>query len=527
VHKTYQLSQIDAAVVAAYLVGIVLLGLFVSRKRATEEEYFLASRGAVWPVIGLSLIASNISASTLVGLAGAAYGIGISVYDYEWSAAVIIVFSCAFVMPVVLQSRVFTLPELMERRYAPFVRTYFSALSIFLNIALDSAGALFAGAVLFQFLCPGVPLWVVASGLATLTALYAIAGGLRSLLYTDMAQAVILLVSSLIIAVAAFERAGGWARVVQQIPHSKLSLLRPVWDPALPWPGLLLGVPIVGFYFWCANQCMAQRILSAQSLDHARWGGLLAGLLKLPILFLMVLPGSAALLIFPGLRHPDQVYAKLLFESVPPGLMGLAVAGFLAAMMASLASNYNSAATLISIDFLGRLKTKAGAPDLVLIGRLTTLALMALSIVCVSVIQQSGGTLWQYLQMVLSFAVPPAAALFAAALFWPKANAVGAAVGIPLGVGSGVTLYVATQVMKAFPMHFLYAAPVVFLVTLGGIVLGSLLAPRPIGPAAYVSPLQVWREDTRKLAGRPWFENYRYLSALLLSLTAVIIWCFR
>lgn len=526
-HKAYNLSVFDVAVVVTYLVGIVLFGFVVARRRATKEGFFLASRGATWPVIGLSLIASNISASTLVGLAGAAYGTGISVYDYEWSAAVIIVFSCAFVMPEVVRSRVFTLPEFMERRFARFVRTYFSLLSIFLNIALDSAGALFAGSLLFQFLCPGLPLWAIASGLAALTAVYAIVGGLKSLLITDMAQAVILLASSLMIAVVAFQKAGGWHTIVHEIPHSKLSLLRPASDPTLPWPGLLLGVPIVGFYFWCANQCMAQRILSAKSLDHARWGGLLAGLLKLPILFLMVLPGSAALLIYPGLSHPDQVYAKLLFESLPQGLIGLAVAGFLAAMMASLASNFNSAATLVSIDFLERVKTRKGGLDLVLIGRLMTLAFMALSILFVCVIQQSGGTLWQYLQGVLSFAVPPAAALFAAGLFWPRANAYGAATGIVIGVISGALLYVVTQVLKLYDIHFLICAPIVFLLSLAGIVMGSLCAPQSDAGALCGDPATAWREDTGVLRARPWFQNYRYLSAALLCLTGAIVWCFR
>ena len=280
--KAYQLSAVDAAVVAAYLAGIVLLGLFVSRRRATKEEFFLASRRATWPVIGLSLIASNISASTLVGLAGAAYASGISVYDYEWSAAVVIVFSCAFVMPAVLKSRVFTLPEFMERRYAPFVRIYFSGLSIFLNIALDCAGALFAGSVLFQLLCPGAPLWLVASGprrpdgalcdrgRAQVAALHRHGAG-------DHPARLVLDHRS-----RRPPEAGGWGEIVHAHPPFEA-------QPAAA--GRIRRFPGRA---WCSacrswastsgapTSAMVQRILSARSLDHARWGGLLAGLLKLP-----------------------------------------------------------------------------------------------------------------------------------------------------------------------------------------------------------------------------------------------------
>jgi SSS family solute:Na+ symporter len=524
-NPAYVLSSLDLTIVGAYLAAVVLVGLLVARRRATTEEFFLASRASPWPVIGLSLVASNISSATLIGLPGAAYATGISVYNYEWSAAVVIVFSCVFVMPVILRAQVFTMPEFLERRYAPFVRTYFSALTIFLNVVLDTAGTLFAGSLMFRMLMPDVPLWQIAALLALATGVYGIAGGLRSLLATEVIQALILLVGGALITVFAFEQAGGWTEVMTRVPAEKLSLIRPHDDPGVPWTGLLTGIPLIGFYFWCSNQFMMQQVLSAKSLDQARWGSLFAGLLKLPVLFFMILPGSAALLIFPDLQRPDEVYPKLLFELLPPGLIGVVVAGFLAAMMSTLASTYNAASTLVTMDFVARYRPQTSSGALVMTGRLATFAFMIVSIAWVPVVERMGGTLWHYLQSVLSYATPPAVALFMAALFWPRANALGAGVGIVVGLISSVALFWAVQVEGTLEIHFLVVAAIIFGLSFAGVALGSLAAPAPareqVEPMMFTA--RYWREETAALAPRPWYANYRILAAILMLFTAVIV----
>jgi SSS family transporter len=352
------LSVLDWTVVAVYVGGLVVLGLLLSRKHFAPVDFFLASRATQWPVIGLALLASNMSSTALVGLAGGAYALGVSVYDYEWTAAVILVFFCLFLLPFVIRSGTYTMPEFLERRYDARVRLLFALLTLFLNVFVDSAGILYSGSLVCQLLFPEQPLWLIVLVLAGAAGVYTVLGGLRAVIYTEAVQGIVLMAGALVISVGAFSRAGGWHAVMSGVDPAAVSLIRPIGDPGVPWPGLLLGIPLLGFYYWCTNQTMVQRLLSAKNVDHARWGALFAGLLKLPVLFLIVLPGTCALLLFPKLPRADMVYPKLILNLLPPGLIGLVVAGFVAATMVSIASMLNSASTLLTIDVIRQFRPR-------------------------------------------------------------------------------------------------------------------------------------------------------------------------
>jgi len=523
------LAPLDLAVIALYAFGIVALGLAVSRRRASADDYFLASRASPWPVIGLALLASNISSTTLIGLAGAAYGTGISVYDYEWMATVVLAFFCVFFLPLLLRSQVYTLPEYLERRYDRRARVYFSALTIFLNIVVDTAGTLYGGAIMLKLILPHWPLWEIVAVLALSAGVYTVAGGLRAVLWTETVQAVILLGASVFIAFFAFDRAGGWDAVMRAVDPAKLSLIRPHDDPGVPWTGLVLGVPLLGFYFWCTNQFMVQRVLSAKDENHGRWGALFAGLLKLPVLYVMVLPGTAAILLYPHLDRPDLVYPTLIFDLLPTGLVGVVVAGFFAAIMSSIASTFNSAATLVTMDFIRPRLPQASGATLVRAGRLTTIVFMVLAVAWAPQIEHFA-SLWQYLQAVLAYAVPPVCALFLVGLFWRRANAAGAFAAILAGLAGGAALFWA-NVLSPHPLdlHFLLVAPILF--ALSAAVLVAVSLPTAAPPPAQVDTM-LWtrafhREETRALAGEPWWRNYRVQSVLLLAMTAAIVWTFR
>jgi SSS family solute:Na+ symporter len=403
------LSLLDWIVVATYSVGLIVLGLLMSRRRAGPVDYFLASRATHWPVIGLALLASNMSSTALVGLAGGAYAMGISVYDYEWSAIVILVFFCLFLLPSIIRSQTYTMPEFLERRYDRRVRLHFALLTLFLNIFVDSAGVLYSGSLVCQLLFPGWPLWLIVSVLAGTAGLYTTLGGLRAVIYTEAVQAVVLMAGALMISIGAFSRAGGWHAVMSGVAPAAVSLIRPIGDPGVPWPGLLLGIPLLGFYYWCTNQSIVQRMLSAKNIDQARWGALFAGLLKLPVLFLIVLPGTCALLLFPRLPRPDLVYPNLILRLLPTGLVGLVVAGFVAATMVSMASMLNSASTLITMDVIKQFKPSLTDPQVVRIGRVTTTALFMVAVAWAPQLELFP-SLWQYLQAVLAYAVPPVVA---------------------------------------------------------------------------------------------------------------------
>src|ERR1700675_1320544 len=376
------LGLLDWVVVIAYAGGLIVLGLLLSRRRVAPVGYFLASPETNWPVIGLALLASNMSSTALVGLAGGAYAMGISVYDYEWSAIVILVFFCLFLLPSVIRSRTYTMPEFLERRYDRRVRLHFALLTLFLNIFVDSAGVLYSGSLVCQLLFPGWPLWLIVTLLAGTAGLYTTLGGLRAVIYTEAVQAVVLLLGALMISIGAFGRAGGWHAVMSGVKPAAISLIRPIGDPGVPRPGLLLGIPLLGFYYWCTNQTIVQRMLSAKNLDHARWGALFAGLLKLPVLFLIVLPGTCALLLFPTLPRADLVYPNLILRLLPAGLVGLVVAGFIAATMVSIASMLNSASTLITMDVVRQLRPGLSDRNVVRVGRWSTAALLVIAVSC-------------------------------------------------------------------------------------------------------------------------------------------------
>jgi SSS family solute:Na+ symporter len=331
------------------------------------------------------------------------------------------------------------------------------------------------------------------------------------------------------IAFFAFDRAGGWDAVMAAVDPAKLSLIRPLDDPGVPWLGLVLGVPLLGFYFWCTNQFMVQRILSAKDENHGRWGALFAGLLKLPVLYVMVLPGTAAILIYPQLDKPDLVYPTLIFDLLPAGLVGVVIAGFFAAIMSSIASTFNSAATLVTMDFVRPRMPNADNAALVRAGRITTIVFMVLAVAWAPQIERFE-SLWQYLQAVLAYAVPPVCALFLVGLFWRGANAVGALAAIVVGLlGGAVVFYLNVLAPQTLGLHFLLVAPLLFVLSCAVLVAVSLATapPPPEKLDAMLWTPKFYRDETAQLAGLPWWQNYRVLSVLLLALTAAIVWVFR
>jgi len=252
-------------------------------------------------------------------------------------------------------------------------------------------------------------------------------------------------------------------------------------------------------------------------------------LLKLPVLFLMVLPGSAAILIYPHLERPDLVYPTLIFDLLPVGVIGLVVAGFLAAIMSSIASTFNSASTLVTMDFVRRFNPDVSQASLVRIGRITTLVFMVLAVAWVPVVENLTDTLWQYLQAVLAYAVPPVVALFLAGIFWRRANVAGARAGVLVGLVAGGWLFHGVQIAHSIQLHFLLAATLLFAISLAALILASLVTAPP--PAEKTATLMWTRADydaeSKSLAGRPLWQNYRVQAVALLALTAVIVWLFR
>jgi SSS family solute:Na+ symporter len=580
--QAFNLTGLDIGIMIAYAVFIILYGLY-NAKAKSSEDYFLAGRGMTWPIVGIALFSANISSSTLIGLAGDAYKTNIHVYNYEWFAVVVLIFFAIFFLPFYLKSGVYTMPEFLERRYDRRSRYYFSFITIIGNVMVDTAAGLYVGSIVLKLLFPELPSWQIIILLAAAAAAYTIPGGLNSVIQTEVIQAILLVIGSILLTYYAFEEfGGGWDDMMTALTEKiqrggvptvenlaaegyhapanaeeAFSLVRPGNDEFMPWYGLLTGVPLLGFYFWANNQFMVQRVLGARDLNHGRWGALFAGLLKLPVIFIMVVPGVLALLIFSDLdisslnyitadgtpcqtldECSNLTYPVLLIQLLPAGITGLVVAGLLAAMMSSVSATFNSASTLITMDFVRNINPDLTSKQLVRAGQIATLILVVLAAAWVPFIEKVSDSLWTYLQLVISYTAPPAVATFLLGLFWKRANGTGSIVSLLFGFTFAIIMlslqvYVAAAEPGSAPawiewvtgIHFLVMATILF-VLCGLVHIFTSLATAPPDTEQvddYIWKPRLFREETLELKGLPWYQNYRILAIILLLITAAIV----
>ena len=526
----FALTATDLVVMVIYLVATVAFGISKSR-RSGAEDYFLGGRGMTWPVIGLSMLAMCVSSSSLVGWAGDAYSTGISVFNYGISGAVVVlVFFLWFFLPFYLRSGVYTMPEFLEGRYDARCRWYFSFITVVGYTFLDSAVTLYAGARMMQAVFPNMPLeWLIA-GLALISASYTIVGGLSAVMWVDLVQSVMLLVGSAVLTAIAFAKAGGWNAVMAGVPPENLSLIRPATDPSVPWPTLIITLPLLGFYFWCTSQAMVQRTLSARSVNEARWGNLFAGLLNFAVFFVMVLPGVAGRVLYPGLEKGDLIYPKLVFELMPPGIKGVVVVGFVAAMISTLSSILNSAATLVTMDFVKKLRPDLTSRGQVIAGNVAGFVIAIIAAAWAPEVQKFESVV-KYFQQFLGYLAPPIVAVFLFGLFWPRATGTGAFASLLAGLAMAGWMIASGGRLPPFTdWHpFLYVPPVIFLAASAVLVAVSLAtpAPDPSQISRFLWNRSILRDESADLAAMPWWQNYRTLSILLLAFTAAFVWVWR
>lgn len=538
----FTFTTLDLVIIVGYIAAIVAYG-FYHRKAGSSEEYFLAGRNMPWYVIGISMFSANISSNSLIAITGGAYKGGIVFFNYEWMASVVLAFFCMFILPFYLKSQVYTMPEFFEKRYDARSRYYFSFITLIGNIFIDTAGTLFAGVVIAKLVYPEANTILIVSLLAMFAAGYTIFGGLSSVMRTEMVNTIILLISAMILAFIVYDKAGGYQAIVDAAnakDASFMHLVQPSGHPDMPWQGLLFGVPLLGFYFWCNNQFIVQRALSARDANEARKGALFAALLKIPILFLLVFPGLAALKLYPNLQEmyagqlknfADGAYPTLVFQLLPAGLIGLVVAGFLAAMASAVSATLNSASTLVTMDFVQKLRPDLDSKGLVRAGQIATVAFMLITVAWAPQIANFE-SLMNYMQGVLALISPPVVAIFLLGLFWKRANADGAFAALMTGLV--IALFtVFSQVFDWMPawnaVHFLVKAPLLLLVcSIVQIAISLVTAPPPaIKTSGLTWNNAVYEEDSAALRGLPWYQNYRVLAVILLVVTFAVVIYYR
>ncbi|MGB5832637.1 MAG: sodium/solute symporter [Thiohalocapsa sp.] len=519
---TSQLTTLDLTVIGAYGLLVIAIAVYTARRTHSGDDLFLAGRRLTWFPIGLSLFASNISSTTLIGLAGAAYSWGLAVSNYEWMAAPILVLMALVFVPLYLRARIGTVPEYLERRFDRRARRYVSALTLFANIVVDTAGTLFAGALVLTTFVPGLDMFGAALILAGLAAAYTAAGGLAAVVYTDVLQGIILLIGAMLVTWFSFERIDfDWSAVTTAMPPEQLSLFLPLDDPNLPWLGTLVGVPVLGFYFWCTNQFIVQRVLGARSIADARFGVLLAGLLKLPVLYIMVLPGVIAALILPPLESGDQVFPALIAEVLPAGLSGLILAALGAALMSSIDSTLNSAAALLTLDFIKPVRPGLSPRAIAWIGRAAIGLFMLLAAAIAPLIGNFEG-LFHYLQTALSYLVPPVAAVFLLGAFSRRAGPFSALATLVGGHALSALLF-GLWLGGILTLHFTLVAGLLFAVSVLIFMLSAWLHPATDPPST--ESLWRWSMTRPETVVRMW-RDYRLHALLLILLTIAIVLSF-
>ncbi|MGQ8364505.1 sodium:solute symporter [Glaciecola sp. 1036] len=491
-----ELSTLDWIVLAGFfvlLIGVVAMSL--RQKEEDTADYFLAGRNASWLVIGASIFASNIGSEHLVGLSGAGAQSGMALAHWELQSWIILLLGWIFV-PFYWSSKVYTMPEFLERRYTSSARTFLSVISLVSYVLTKVAVTVYAGGIAFKTILGidsiwGIDFfWISALGLVIITGLYTVLGGMKAIMWTSVLQTPVLIIGSVVILVVGLDKVGGWAEV-ERLNDANMHLIRSASDSEFPWPGIIFGSFIIGFWYWCTDQYIVQRVLSAKGIKEARRGTMFAGYLKLLPVFIFLVPGMIAYALnAKGIityESADQAFPTLVSELLPAGVKGIVIGGLVAALMSSLASLFNSSATLFTIDFYKKFKPDTSEKELLRVGRIATVVIVVLGILWIPVMSLIADVLYEYLQSVQSLIAPGIAAVFLLGLLskriTPAAGFIGLVAGFVLGMLRLVLLpfkdgLTDTPVHWIVDMNWLYYCILLFVIVSALMIVISMVTPK-------------------------------------------------
>jgi SSS family solute:Na+ symporter len=517
------LEFIDLFIIVCYLVIVVAIGLSFVKKERTSENYFLAGRSLTWPVIGASLFASNIGTEHLVGLAGDAHRVGLVAGGFEFMACLCLIILAVVFVPQYLRTRIYTIPEFLEKRFSLTARMYLSGYFTVMIVLTKVSIALYAGAiVLEQFF--GWDRTAVMWGIGIFTAFYTAIGGLSAVVYTDVLQTIILVFGAALLTVIGLSRVGGWSQLAASAPEGFLSMVKPVDHPDYPITGFLFGNLFVGIFYWCMDQAIVQRALGARDIDHGRKGAIFGGFLKILPVFIFVLPGVIAVVLFPDIEH-DKAFPTLVSELLPAGIKGLVLAGLLAALMSSLDSTLNASATLVTRDFFVRFtKTEPSQAAQIWLGRITIAVVVVAGILWAPVIGKAD-TIWKYLQIVSAYMAVPMSAAVLTGILWRRGNNAGALSAMVFGIAVGILMMADSMweggLIPILQTPIMHRSLLAFLLSVVVMVVVSLLTAAP--PKGRIEGICFEWSGFAPLEKAPLFRDYR-LWIVLLVITVISCW---
>jgi SSS family solute:Na+ symporter len=418
-----ELSALDYTIFFGYIGAVLIIGFYVARRQKhTAVDYFLAGDRLPWFAIGFSMVASSISTEQFIGEVGFAYRYGFAVSNWEWGIFPAITIMVAFFAPFYLRRRIATMPQYLESRFGPSARVIFALITVLSYAFINLAGVLYAGGLALHSIF-GVNIWTATIFLALAAGAYTVAGGLASVVWTDVLQSILLLGGGLLVFFLGLDKVGGWEAI--RGTGERAHLMLPANHPELPWTGMVVLFLSTNVWYYATNQYINQRVLGAKDDWHARAGILFAAFLGILLTFAVCFPGMIAYRLFPNLQNPDEAYPKIVSILIGPlgyGIRGLVFAGLAGAVMSTIDSLVNSCSTVVTIDFYKRFWSKrASEPNMIRFGQVASMAILIIGVLWSPVVGK-WESIFGYFQQCWFFMAVPVVVVFASALLWKRSN---------------------------------------------------------------------------------------------------------
>ncbi len=438
IHDKLQFA--DFVVIIAYIVILVTIGMWVSFRRRGAEDLFLGGRSQRWQVVGLSIFGTNVNPSFLISSCSVAYVSGFAAANFEWLAWSLMMLLAMLFVPYYMKTRVSTMPEFIQRRFGRGAHRFLSMYALFTTVVSWLGLVLYTGGLLFSQIMDW-PLWLSLVVLMAIATSFTIIGGLAAVMITDAFQTVLMIVGAAALTSIGLYEVGGISGLMARVPESYWVLLRSGPNAEYPWHAMLLGYPVAGIWFWCADQTIVQRVLGSKNLQHGQQGTVFAAFLKILPPFLFLLPGILCFVLHPGLKNPDEAFATMIVNHLPTGMVGLMVAVLIAALISTIDSGLNSFSTVFTLDIYKQMVRPRALPsEIKFVGRLATLMAAALAVGVALAMANFDRSLFDMIQSVIGFIAPPVSAVFLIGVLWRRATSVAALSTLIAGSAVSITV---------------------------------------------------------------------------------------
>jgi len=526
---------IDLIVVAAYLIAVTCLGIWVGRRQSgSAEDYFLGGRTFTWVTIGFSLFATNINMSFFVGWTGKAARAGFAAFNPELLGGIMLTISAVVFVPLYLRSQIFTIPQFLELRFNKASKLIFGGTYVIQKV-LVSPVAIYTAALgtlsLFGWEVNAGNVIICGVCIALTVGLYSIFGGLKSVVITDVAQVVVMILGGLLVAFIGLWKVGGLGALYEAMPEN-FELLRPHEDKEFPWTAVLSGQLLHSAFYAFTSIHILQRVLAAKDRHNAQCGMLFGAYLKLFGIVLFLIPGLVAAVLYSDVSNTDTLYTTMVRDFLPVGLSGLGRARMVAAMMSSADPGINALSSVVALDIYPVIRRKAKQAEAVIVGKIFAGCNLAWGILAAPIFMTMDSALFDLVMTVVGFMVIPSGTVFLFGRFNKRLNGEGAVATLFLGMLIG-TYYVSTKNFPALHglmlpvlqgMHFYHVFPLVFVVLTAVLFIVSYLTPPP--PLEKLECVKPMKKEIREGPLPPWYRSFNFWWGLYIAIFASFYFVF-